>query len=794
MVLDELSQQLKKSAEQQLMLLEDDSLSAAAIITPHDDNTTTTTTIIIVNIMDELLQQTIKNSAANITTPHDDNTTTTTTIIGNIMDELLKQTIFNSALSQQEDDPLSAANSILDTTTTNTNMIVNKEQLMETAVQLAAEDQKNKKQESLVDDDARRLLKTDESPLPSQIINKSDEIISSSSSSSPLYVVNKLEPKTLFVNLISYFLNDTMKLDEMYTVVCSLFKKGEKVYSQYIQNNGMCGCGDENYTAVYRKVAYSPLQISMLDFLSLGPKNWVESLVIDLYFSMLNIREISLSEAFSGRKKNFYYNSYFYEEMKNNKFSEISSLLGVNLSNYAKLFFPVHLFPEINHWILCEIQLNDNSILITSYDSKLSCKVDQKKVLSVFSKWIKEELNNLGNKYCDIPILVQEGTSIQQFNSDDCGVLVILNALFLSDDGVHSILAKTYTKGKLRTEIIPNTRYKIAMDIERGYINDIRLTSCYQIRCYKFKNKNTIKIKNMNQEMAELCAFVEGSKNKPIDLMEEDVVVNKKALSLSNNNNNSIKSQDDEYLIHKWRFESYKAKIIILSHVQPYYEVLPDFFNIHEPTMIKQLLDSLKRMEIANDPDFKVIAQHGNEKINDNKRFHYHPNSIKKLNKLPEIVKIFLNEITKSIKSVISNLPNIKPVDISILYSKNGCGKQKTHTDYDTSNEKDRELAKKSFFALFAIMDNTNIIVQHDADSKLEDREVFIPKGCLFFGRGDLIHAGSSYEQDNVRLHFYIDHVDAVNIDQNDRGTHFDYEDEEEEEIEEVLDHEKKVL
>jgi hypothetical protein len=744
MVLDELSQQLKKSAEQQLMLLEDDSLSAAANITPHDDNTTTTTTI-IVNIMDELLQQTIKNSA----------------------------------------------------TTTNTTLIAK-------TVQLAVEDL-TKQLESLEDDDARLLLKkkNDEPPpLPSQpIINNSEKISSSEinaavreqnvhstvvveesnnnnfvpsssaveenapSALATTIISYKVErvPLEVFSDLISSFDMNVMQADELYAVVSSLFKKGASVHEAYVAPGGTCY--QENYLSAYRGIEYSSLQLSMLDFLSLRKDQWVESFVIDIYFSMLNFRELSLSEEYLGRKKVYYYSSALYNELSRTSASK--NLLGKRLLNYTKLYIPINLN---NHWILCEIQLDDNSILITSYDSKTMCSVDQSSILTILGKWIKNELNIL-NKYNDISPVLEIGKSIQQekVNNVDCGIIVMFNVLILSSaDGYYSKILK-YSKTKLNN-IITNSRYIFAMDIERGYIVDCRLTSYYKLKCYPFQIKKLNKIKNVNKEIAELCAFVEGSKEKPINLLTDGDGFQQQQSSII-----TINQEEEKNLINKWKFSSYKAQISLLSFVFPHFAVLPEFFKIESIALEQTLLQTLHKMEVDKDNDLKVVAQHCDEFRNDNKRFFYNTSCPKRFNKLPEIAKKIISELEKSITSVTSNLlPDLKQVDISILYSKSGCGKQKTHTDYDLiTTAESMGFAQKSFFGLFAIMDNTTIIVYDEHQS--QDREVDIPKGCFFFGRGDLVHAGNSYTKDNVRLHFYFDHVYANNIDQNDRGTYFDF-------------------
>ena len=52
-------------------------------------------------------------------------------------------------------------------------------------------------------------------------------------------------------------------------------------------------------------------------------------------------------------------------------------------------------------------------------------------------------------------------------------------------------------------------------------------------------------------------------------------------------------------------------------------------------------------------------------------------------------------------------------------------------------------------------MPRTKIVV---VDDDLNETVVMLDAGDVFVGRGDLIHAGASYDEHNVRLHFYILH------------------------------------
>jgi hypothetical protein len=60
-------------------------------------------------------------------------------------------------------------------------------------------------------------------------------------------------------------------------------------------------------------------------------------------------------------------------------------------------------------------------------------------------------------------------------------------------------------------------------------------------------------------------------------------------------------------------------------------------------------------------------------------------------------------------------------------------------------------------------MDGTSIVLGND-------QVIEINKGDALIARGDLVHAGNSYAEDNLRLHYYFDHP-SYTIEF--RGTHF---------------------
>ena len=98
----------------------------------------------------------------------------------------------------------------------------------------------------------------------------------------------------------------------------------------------------------------------------------------------------------------------------------------------------------------------------------------------------------------------------------------------------------------------------------------------------------------------------------------------------------------------------------------------------------------------------------------------------------------------------------LKISDPSYLISNRGGGTQTFHYDYDqTPKTPTIDNAQSGYFVMIAFMNNTKMIVFDER--KNEKIEIILNCGDVFIGRGDLLHAGASYEVVNLRLHFYID-------------------------------------
>lgn len=103
------------------------------------------------------------------------------------------------------------------------------------------------------------------------------------------------------------------------------------------------------------------------------------------------------------------------------------------------------------------------------------------------------------------------------------------------------------------------------------------------------------------------------------------------------------------------------------------------------------------------------------------------------------------------------------PTDAVVLTSLPGCAPQRPHCDYTPTELAGLPSSELPWAALVALQDATRLRVWpsasvHDAvDAEAPEEELHMDSGdvCLF--RGDLVHAGSGFADENVRLHVFLD-------------------------------------
>lgn len=162
----------------------------------------------------------------------------------------------------------------------------------------------------------------------------------------------------------------------------------------------------------------------------------------------------------------------------------------------------------------------------------------------------------------------------------------------------------------------------------------------------------------------------------------------------------------------------------------------------------------------------KVIFNHNLRKVNDKKRKQC------PINKNKKIIKNFVSNINDIVKQV---NPKLSMKNTVIIKSLKGCQEQAPHTDYLLNEEliscsdEDIPLA-----LIVALQDNTTLLTwnksiklneKQNKKRKRNEENIFpIPKttailnkGDVLIFRADFIHAGSSYQEENIRIHSFLD-------------------------------------
>ncbi len=116
----------------------------------------------------------------------------------------------------------------------------------------------------------------------------------------------------------------------------------------------------------------------------------------------------------------------------------------------------------------------------------------------------------------------------------------------------------------------------------------------------------------------------------------------------------------------------------------------------------------------------------------------------------------------------IEEYPDLDPCDFVILHSSAGCAEQLAHCDYEPSDEFHNEMGDKPMGCLVAIQDNTKLNVwprsiypkyrkNPEILQAIQKECIILNTGDVLFFRGDLVHAGAAYDEDNYRIHCFLD-------------------------------------
>jgi len=193
---------------------------------------------------------------------------------------------------------------------------------------------------------------------------------------------------------------------------------------------------------------------------------------------------------------------------------------------------------------------------------------------------------------------------------------------------------------------------------------------------------------------------------------------------------------------------------------------------------------------------YKKAFVHSDEFLNEIKTqsegckaiFNYNSNNnedykrkMRNLCKSRKIVSSFVENVTDKLKEI---APTLEPNEWVILKSLPGCQAQAAHTDYIPDDRfKKTTDETMPLLAIISLMNGTKIDVwpnsihlitqapllegfhykkpntphQLIGGYNLTKKVEYLNKGDMLVFRGDLIHAGSAYDEENIRIHVYLD-------------------------------------
>ena len=110
---------------------------------------------------------------------------------------------------------------------------------------------------------------------------------------------------------------------------------------------------------------------------------------------------------------------------------------------------------------------------------------------------------------------------------------------------------------------------------------------------------------------------------------------------------------------------------------------------------------------------------------------------------------------------------SLSPENPVILHSRPGCQPQAAHCDYEPNQHlkacKDSQIP---LALVVCLMPNTTLrvwpkshrlVTGNSECTSIECQKLSLTPGDIVVFRGDLVHAGSEYEQENFRVHYYLD-------------------------------------
>lgn len=186
------------------------------------------------------------------------------------------------------------------------------------------------------------------------------------------------------------------------------------------------------------------------------------------------------------------------------------------------------------------------------------------------------------------------------------------------------------------------------------------------------------------------------------------------------------------------------------------YKVYRSAISIPKPILDEVIKKSAKAPAIFN---------HNESMKNDRKRRQMTLSA----NKTSKAMKAFLQSLNQFIKENISE--NLKPNAWVTIHSRPGCQDQAAHSDYvpdcSLTAASDEQMPLAVLVAMMpgtklnAWPGSTNLVTMSESELKrikpIQCKEETLNPGDILVFRGDFVHAGSGYDEDNYRLHAFLD-------------------------------------
>jgi len=174
-----------------------------------------------------------------------------------------------------------------------------------------------------------------------------------------------------------------------------------------------------------------------------------------------------------------------------------------------------------------------------------------------------------------------------------------------------------------------------------------------------------------------------------------------------------------------------------------------DGFTIHRGAV--SVPNDLTSIKTRADKRAKMIFNHNGSNRNDSRRKQATVPRSAQTRGIYKNIRAFLEE----------QYPNLDVTNMVILKSLPGCQEQAAHCDYEpTEDMLQASDSEKPCGCLVTLTEGTHICVWPGAinyGGLTKKRKIDLHPGDVLVFRGDLVHAGGAYTEENYRIHTFLD-------------------------------------